>query len=115
VIRVEPDSVVLEGQWAPVDSVADTAGASGSVRVVCLRPQRVCREEPTASGTASAEPARAGMEYRVTDWSKATLVAVRRNGSTETRLRVSLIGLAAVKVVVSQGGPSPLEARWRLE
>jgi hypothetical protein len=55
------------------------------------------------------------LDYRVREWTKAKLVAVRRSGLTEVELRISLTGSAAQKVVIDNKGGRGIETYWRLE
>jgi hypothetical protein len=111
-IRVEEGSVVLEGRW---QEVGTTASAPNTVRVVCLRGPRTCAEELATAGADADDPQRQSITYQVKDWTKWQLRAVRRDEGKDVELRISIIGLAAQKVLVDRSSRRGGEIRWRLE
>ena len=113
-IRVDPDVVVIEGRWYPIDAAGVSADVSFVVRATCVRTERRCREELTTVGAGHA-PTTETIEYRVREWTTRKLVAARPEGSEEVQLRVSLTGLAAEKVTASPKDRHKPETRWRLE
>jgi hypothetical protein len=114
-IRVEKETVVIEGRWAPIDP-GGAAPPPNAVRVVCRRADRTCREElTTAAPAGTPEPARERAEYEAREWTPAKLVAVRRTqAGDEVELFISLVGNAATKSVTRKRGRDA-EVRWRLE
>lgn len=116
-VRVEPDRVVVEGHWVPIEVEPRTPALPNTVRVTCSRGERSCTEDLTRLASPDEpKPINESLEYRVEEWTKwgkpiATLVASRRVGGTQVEIRVSLSGLAAEKVVIETGR----ETRWRIE
>jgi hypothetical protein len=113
-IRVEENDIVIEGRWSPVEEAVASAVAPNSVRVTCARSQQRCREELTTSPSGQKTVSET-LDYRVREWTKAKLVAVRRSGPTQVELRISLTGSAAQKVVIDNKGGRGIETYWRLE
>lgn len=116
-VRVEPDTVVVEGRWFPVEAGPESPVPPNAVRVVCARVRRTCDEDLTRlADEHGAEPVHAAFEYRIQEWTKwgtpaGKLVAFRQEGGAQVEIRVSLSGLAAEKVVTDKGS----ETRWRVE
>ena len=113
-VRVEPDSVAVEGRWVPIE--AGVAATPNAVRVVCSRAERACNEDLARQSSAGGADVRETWKYRVEEWTKwgtpaGKLTASRREGAVEIEIRVSLSGLAAEKVVIDKGR----ETRWRIE
>ena len=111
-IRIEADSIVLEGRWHPTGEGADTL--PNSVKVTCARGERRCREELTTAREGQAAMTES-FQYGVTEWTKAKLVAVRRASGSEVELRVAFTAAAAEKVTIAKKSGKTLETRWRLE
>jgi hypothetical protein len=116
-VRVEADSVVIEGRWFPIEAGHESLAYPNAVRVVCTRAQRSCKEDlARLAGKGGAEPLHEVLEYRIEEWTKwgkpaGKLVASRRDGGAEIEIRVSLSGLAVEKVVIEKGRAT----RWRIE
>jgi hypothetical protein len=113
-IQVDDATVVIEGRWHPVEATAHSPIALNSVRAVCVRADRRCREDVTTTPEGAA-PVTESFEYRVKEWTSAKLVATRRKDADEVIVTVSLTGLAAEKVVVKAKGDRDAGIRWRLE
>jgi hypothetical protein len=114
-IRMEEGSVTLEGRWATIEPEGAPT-LLNTVRVVCLRADRACREDlTTAAAAEGSPPTRELADYEVREWIPTRLVAVRRTpAGDDVVLYVSLMGRAATKSVSRKGGRST-EIRWRLE
>lgn len=116
-VRVEQESVVVEGRWTPIEAGPEAPPLPNAVRVVCSRAQRSCKEDLTRlAGDGGAEPVHETLEYRVDEWTKwgkpaGKVVASRREGGARVELRVSLSGLTAEKVVIDKGRAT----HWRIE
>jgi len=116
-VHVEPDEVVAEGRWFPIEAGPEAAALANAVRLVCRRAERSCKEQLTRpSNYPGADPVQDVFRYRVEEWTKwgkpaGRLVASRREGTAEVAIRVSLNGLAAEKAILDKG----TEIRWRLE
>jgi hypothetical protein len=116
-VRVEQDTVVVEGRWFPIEAGSESPVLPNAVRVVCARAQRSCKEDLTRlAGESGVEPVHEALEYRIDEWTKwgkpaGKLVASRRDGTGQVEIRVSLRGLAAEKVVLEKGR----ETHWRIE
>jgi hypothetical protein len=116
-VRVEQDSVVVEGHWYPIEAGPESLVVPNAVRVVCGRAPRSCREELThLASEAGAEPVHQALEYRIDEWTRwgtpaGKLVASRREGGAQVEIRVSLSGLTAEKAVIEKGR----QLRWRIE
>lgn len=114
---MEPDSVVVEGHWFPIEAGPESPVVLNAVRVVCGRAERSCKEDLTRLASATgAEAVHEVLKYRIDDWTKwgkpaGSLLASRRDGLTQIEIRVSLSGLTAEKVVI-QG---ERETHWRIE
>jgi hypothetical protein len=76
---VDDATVVIEGRWHPVEVAADAPIAPNSVRAVCVRADRRCREDLTTSPEGAA-PVAESFEYRIKEWTKGKVVATRREG-----------------------------------
>lgn len=113
-IRIEAHSVVIEGRWHPEEATADSPVVPNSVRAVCTRAERQCREELTTAPPGKG-PVVETFDYKVSEWTNAKLVATRRQDSSELQLRVSLTGLAAEKLSRNTKGDRDAGVRWRLE
>jgi hypothetical protein len=113
-IRVDEATVVIEGRWHPIEATADSPIVMNSVRAVCVRADRRCREDLTTTPEGAA-PVTESFEYRVKEWTRAKLLAARRKGADEVIVTVSLTGLAAEKVLVKAEGDRDAGTRWRLE
>lgn len=116
-VRIEPDTVVVEGHWVPIAAGPESPVVQNAVRVVCGRAERSCKEDLTRlAGEPGAGPVHEALEYRVEEWTKwgtpaGRLVASRRQGGAQHEIRVSLSGLTAERVAVEKGR----ETRWRIE
>lgn len=114
---VQPDRVVIEGSWYPIDAGPPSTAIPNAVRVVCVRAERSCQEDLTRlSAAPGAEPAHELLQYRIEQWTEpgkraGRLIASRREGAARIEIRVALRGKAAVKAVIAGGRRS----RWRLE
>lgn len=111
-IRVSAEAVSFEGRWSAATGATPTAASSIGVKVTCTRASRSCVEELATGGREG--PSRQTFTYRISEWTKATLVATRSDGLRDVRIRVSLTGLAATKTAIP-GGHKAEETRWRLE
>lgn len=110
-IRVEPDSVVLEGHWQPVGG---SAVSSVRVSVTCARSQRRCREELTSVGEGTAA-AKETLQYAIREWTPRKLVAARQASGRDVELRVAFTAVQAEKAVIEKRSGKTVETRWRLE
>jgi hypothetical protein len=113
-IQITDESVMLEGSWHPVAETDAASHAPSIVKTTCLRATRRCREELTTARDG-ALPSTESFDYRVEEWTKAKLVATRRDGRATVQIRVALTGLTAGKSLTTQKGKSVAEIRWRLE
>jgi hypothetical protein len=113
-IEIADDSVTLEGGWYPTAEADAASHLPNQVRTTCVRATRRCREELTTSRDG-ASPSTDSFDYRVEEWTKARLVAVRKDGSNEFQIRIALTGQAASKTLTTGKGKSATETRWRLE
>ena len=111
-IRIADESVTLEGRWHPTAEAASQVPSI--VKATCLRATRRCREELTTP-REGASPLNESFDYRVEEWTKAKLVAARKDGPAEVQIRVALTGLTAGKTLTTKKGKSVVEVRWRLE
>jgi hypothetical protein len=111
-IQITDESVTLEGGWYPVAEAASYVPTI--VKATCLRATRRCREELTTAQDG-ASPSTESFDYRVEEWTKAKLVATRRDGPAAVQIRVALTGLTAGKTLTTNKGKSVVEIRWRLE
>ncbi len=116
-VRVEQDSVVVEGRWFPIETEPPSPVVPNAVRLVCGRVERSCKEDLTRlAGASGAELVHEVLKYRIDDWTKwgkpaGRLLASRRDGLTQIEIRVSLSGLTAEKVVIE----GERETHWRIE
>lgn len=116
-VRVEPDRVVVEGTWFPIEAGPESPAIPNAVRFVCERALNSCREELTRlAGESGTEPVHEVFEYQVTHWTAwqqraGKLVAQREDGTSRTWIRVYLRGGTALKVVIQEGRAT----RWRIE
>jgi len=114
-IRVEEGTVTVEGRWAPIEPEG-APPLLNTVRVVCRRADRACREDlTTAAAAGGSPPTREQADYEVREWTPAKLVAMRRTAAgDEVELYVSLLGQAATKSLAKKGRRGA-GVRWRLE
>ncbi len=116
-VRVEQDTVVVEGRWFPIEGGSESTVLPDGVRLACVRAERSCKEDLTRlAGQRGGERVRETREYRVDEWARwgtpaGKLVAWRRDGGTQVEIRVSLSGLTAQKTVMERGRAT----RWRIE
>lgn len=116
-VLVEPDRVVVEGTWFPIEAGPESPAIPNAVRFVCERALNSCREELTRlAGEGGTEPVHEVFEYQLAQWSPwheraGKLVARRQDGGTRTWIRVPLRGRTALKVVIQEGRTT----RWRIE
>lgn len=116
-VRVEQDSVVVEGRWVPIDARPTSLVLPNAVRVLCTRVQRACKEDLTRlADERGGALVNETLEYRVDEWTKwgkpaGKVVASRRAGGVQLEIRVSLSGLTAEKVKIEKGR----QTRWRIE
>ena len=106
----------MEGRWYPIEPSPKSPVFPNSVRVVCSRPERSCKEELTHLASERTEPVRETLTYRVEEWTKwgtpaGKLIASRHDGGVASEIRVSLSGLVAEKVRIENA----VETHWRLE
>ena len=113
-ILIAEESVTLEGGWSSTGEVDGASSLANTVRVTCVRATRRCHEELTTA-RAGASPLTESFDYRIEEWTKAKLVAVRRDGSGDVQIRVALTGQAASKSWTTGKGKNAVEVRWRLE
>lgn len=113
-VQISDDSVTLEGSWSPVAEAGSASRAPSIVKATCLRATGRCREELTTARDGSS-PITATFDYRVEEWTRGKLVAVRKDGPGEVQIRVALTGLVASKTLTTGKGKSAIEVRWRLE
>jgi hypothetical protein len=114
VIQIADDSVTLEGGWYPTAEADVASHVPNQVRTTCARATRRCREEVTTVRDG-ASPSTESFDYRVEEWTKAKLVAVRKDGSHEVQIRIALTGQAASKTLTTGKTRNAVETRWRLE
>ena len=106
--------MTLEGGWYPIAEAEAASHVPNIVKATCLRSTRRCREELTTARDG-ASPLTESFDYRVEEWTKAKLVAVRKDGPAEVQIRVALTGLTAGKTLTTRKGKRVVEVRWRLE
>jgi len=110
--EIAADTVTWKGSWSPV--VEPEAHVPNMVKTTCLRATRRCREEITTA-LDGASPFTESFDYRVEEWTKAKIVAARKDCPAEVQIRVALTGLTAAKTRTIRKGKNVVEVRWRLE
>ena len=117
VIRVEDDTVVIEGRWLPMDGDHASPAPVQAVRATCLKGPHTCQEELTVlqpEGSAREAPQPRTLDYQIKQWTKWKIIAVHQGAGGSSELRISTVGLAAEKVSIDRA-PRGSEVHWRLE